>query len=211
MRALMEEKHGDIPNHFLHLDVFQFTIETKDLTLRPQERNEKWEKQVGKKPRQVANGMLAEPSENGHENGNTFNRGRVQGRDRTKKKVPLKNSTQMKVSSNQNGRNNEDEGVREANSPEKSSSRDKLSDRENYRNLQEQSICRIHYRSPQQTKMSKVLSTSTHTKEMSHTKDVRISKAENAFSTQRVNPPTKQSSAHSFSGRGYSFIIINQT
>ncbi|XP_072324923.1 autism susceptibility gene 2 protein isoform X11 [Scyliorhinus torazame] len=139
----------------------------KDLTLRPQERNEKWEKQVGKKPRQVANGMLAEPSENGHENGNTFNRGRVQGRDRTKKKVPLKNSTQMKVSSNQNGRNNEDEGVREANSPEKSSSRDKLSD-------------------------------------MSHTKDVRISKAENAFSTQRVNPPTKQSSAHSFSGRGYS-------
>ncbi|XP_072324790.1 autism susceptibility gene 2 protein isoform X9 [Scyliorhinus torazame] len=167
LEALEEEKHGDIPNHFLHLDVFQFTIETKDLTLRPQERNEKWEKQVGKKPRQVANGMLAEPSENGHENGNTFNRGRVQGRDRTKKKVPLKNSTQMKVSSNQNGRNNEDEGVREANSPEKSSSRDKLSD-------------------------------------MSHTKDVRISKAENAFSTQRVNPPTKQSSAHSFSGRGYS-------
>ncbi|XP_072325000.1 autism susceptibility gene 2 protein isoform X12 [Scyliorhinus torazame] len=128
LEALEEEKHGDIPNHFLHLDVFQFTIETKDLTLRPQERNEKWEKQVGKKPRQVANGMLAEPSENGHENGNTFNRGRVQGRDRTKKKVPLKNSTQMKVSSNQNGRNNEDEGVREANSPEKSSSRDKLSD-----------------------------------------------------------------------------------
>ncbi|XP_078083311.1 fibrosin-like 1 isoform X9 [Mustelus asterias] len=140
----------------------------KDLALRPQERNEKWEKQVGKKPRQVANGMLAEPSENGHENGNgTFDRGRDQGRDRTKKKVPLKNSTQMKVSSNQNGRNSEDESVREANSPEKSNSRDKLSD-------------------------------------MSYTKDVRISKAEKAFSTQRVNPPTKQSSAHSFSGRGYS-------
>ncbi|XP_067910729.1 autism susceptibility gene 2 protein isoform X5 [Heterodontus francisci] len=220
LEALEEEKHSDLPNHLHPLDVFQFTVETKDLTLRPQERNEKWEKQVGKKPRQVANGMLAEPSENGHENGNgTFDRERDQGRDRTKKKVPLKNSTQMKVSTNQNGRNSEDESVREANSSQRSSSRDKLSDdtqdtleitfpltsqRENYRNLQEQSICRIHYRSPQQNKMSTVLSTSSHTKEMSYTKDVRISKAEKAFSTQRVNPPTKQSSAHSFSGRGYS-------
>uniref|UniRef100_UPI00398F1B67 autism susceptibility gene 2 protein isoform X10 n=1 Tax=Pristiophorus japonicus TaxID=55135 RepID=UPI00398F1B67 len=140
----------------------------KDLALRPQGRNEKWEKQVGKKPRQVENGMLAEPSENGHENGNgTLDRERDQGRDRTKKKVPLKNSAQMKVSSNQNGRNSEDESVREANSSQRSSSRDKLSD-------------------------------------MSFTKDVRISKVEKAFSAQRVNPPTKQSSAHSFSGRGYS-------
>ncbi|XP_060699373.1 autism susceptibility gene 2 protein isoform X3 [Hemiscyllium ocellatum] len=139
----------------------------KGLALRPQERNEKWEKQVGKKPRQMANGMLAEPSENGHENGNnTFERGRDQGKDRTKRKVSLKNSTQMKISSKQNGRNSENENVREA-SPQRSSSRDKLSD-------------------------------------MSYTKDVRISKAEKAFSTQRVNPPTKQSSAHSFSGRGYS-------
>ncbi|XP_067862262.1 autism susceptibility gene 2 protein isoform X19 [Heptranchias perlo] len=101
----------------------------KDLTPRPQERNEKWEKQVGKKPRQVENGMLAEPSENGHENGNgTLDRERDQGRDRTKKKVPLKNSIQMKVSSNQNGRNSEDDSVREANSSQRSSSRDKLSD-----------------------------------------------------------------------------------
>ncbi|XP_078278052.1 fibrosin-like 1 isoform X5 [Rhinoraja longicauda] len=112
--------------------------------------------------------MLAEPSENGHENGNgTLERGQDQGRDRTKRKVPLKNSAQMKVSSNQNGRNSEDECVRDANSSQRSSSRDKLSD-------------------------------------ISCTKDVRISKAEKAFSTQRVNPPTKQSSAHSFSGRGYS-------
>ncbi|XP_051887797.1 autism susceptibility gene 2 protein isoform X5 [Pristis pectinata] len=177
----------------------------KDLALRPQERNEKWEKQVGKKPRQVENGMLAEPSENGHDNGNgTLERGQDQGRDRTKKKVLLKNSAQMKVSSNQNGRNSEDECVREANSSQRSSSRDKLSDRENYRNLQEQSICRIHYRSPQQNKKSAILSASSHTKEISCTKDVRISKAEKAFSTQRVNLPTKQSSAHSFSGRGYS-------
>ncbi|XP_072096929.1 autism susceptibility gene 2 protein isoform X8 [Mobula birostris] len=140
----------------------------KDLALRPQERNEKWEKQVGKKPRQVENGMLAEPSENGHENGNgTLERGQDQGRDQTKKKIPMKNSAQMKVSSNQNGRNSEDECVREANSSQRSSSRDKLSD-------------------------------------ISCTKDVRISKAEQAFNTQRVNPPTKQSSAHSFSGRGYS-------
>ncbi|XP_072096928.1 autism susceptibility gene 2 protein isoform X7 [Mobula birostris] len=150
----------------------------KDLALRPQERNEKWEKQVGKKPRQVENGMLAEPSENGHENGNgTLERGQDQGRDQTKKKIPMKNSAQMKVSSNQNGRNSEDECVREANSSQRSSSRDKLSDRENYRNLQEQSICRIHYRSPQQNKKSAILSASSHTKE---------------------------SSAHSFSGRGYS-------
>ncbi|XP_051887798.1 autism susceptibility gene 2 protein isoform X6 [Pristis pectinata] len=177
----------------------------EDLALRPQERNEKWEKQVGKKPRQVENGMLAEPSENGHDNGNgTLERGQDQGRDRTKKKVLLKNSAQMKVSSNQNGRNSEDECVREANSSQRSSSRDKLSDRENYRNLQEQSICRIHYRSPQQNKKSAILSASSHTKEISCTKDVRISKAEKAFSTQRVNLPTKQSSAHSFSGRGYS-------
>uniref|UniRef100_UPI00398F1245 autism susceptibility gene 2 protein isoform X12 n=1 Tax=Pristiophorus japonicus TaxID=55135 RepID=UPI00398F1245 len=95
LEALEEEKHGDLPNHLHHLDVFQFTIETKDLALRPQGRNEKWEKQVGKKPRQVENGMLAEPSENGHENGNgTLDRERDQGRDRTKKKVPLKNSAQ---------------------------------------------------------------------------------------------------------------------
>ncbi|XP_051887801.1 autism susceptibility gene 2 protein isoform X9 [Pristis pectinata] len=168
LEALEEEKHGDLPNHLHHLDVFQFAIETKDLALRPQERNEKWEKQVGKKPRQVENGMLAEPSENGHDNGNgTLERGQDQGRDRTKKKVLLKNSAQMKVSSNQNGRNSEDECVREANSSQRSSSRDKLSD-------------------------------------ISCTKDVRISKAEKAFSTQRVNLPTKQSSAHSFSGRGYS-------
>ncbi|XP_051887800.1 autism susceptibility gene 2 protein isoform X8 [Pristis pectinata] len=178
LEALEEEKHGDLPNHLHHLDVFQFAIETKDLALRPQERNEKWEKQVGKKPRQVENGMLAEPSENGHDNGNgTLERGQDQGRDRTKKKVLLKNSAQMKVSSNQNGRNSEDECVREANSSQRSSSRDKLSDRENYRNLQEQSICRIHYRSPQQNKKSAILSASSHTKE---------------------------SSAHSFSGRGYS-------
>ncbi|XP_078278051.1 fibrosin-like 1 isoform X4 [Rhinoraja longicauda] len=149
--------------------------------------------------------MLAEPSENGHENGNgTLERGQDQGRDRTKRKVPLKNSAQMKVSSNQNGRNSEDECVRDANSSQRSSSRDKLSDRENYRILQEQSICRIHYRSPQQNKKSAILSASSNTKEISCTKDVRISKAEKAFSTQRVNPPTKQSSAHSFSGRGYS-------
>ncbi|XP_007899956.1 autism susceptibility gene 2 protein isoform X4 [Callorhinchus milii] len=150
----------------------------KDLALRPQERNEKWEKQVGKKPREVENGMLAEPSENGHENGNgTSDRERDQGRERTKKKVPLKNFTQMKVSSNRNGRNSEDDSVREANSSQRSSSRDKLSDRENYRKLQEQSICRIHYRGPQQNKKATILSTSTHNKE---------------------------SSAHSFSGRGYS-------
>ncbi|XP_032899828.1 fibrosin-1-like protein isoform X7 [Amblyraja radiata] len=168
LEALEEEKHGDLPNHLHHLDVFQFTIETKELALRPQERNEKWEKQVGKKPRQVENGMLAEPSENGHENGNgTLERGQDQGRDRTKRKVPLKNSAQMKVSANQNGRKSEDECVRDANSSQRSSSRDKLSD-------------------------------------ISCTKDVRISKAEKAFSTQRVNPSTKQSSAHSFSGRGYS-------
>ncbi|XP_051887805.1 autism susceptibility gene 2 protein isoform X13 [Pristis pectinata] len=129
LEALEEEKHGDLPNHLHHLDVFQFAIETKDLALRPQERNEKWEKQVGKKPRQVENGMLAEPSENGHDNGNgTLERGQDQGRDRTKKKVLLKNSAQMKVSSNQNGRNSEDECVREANSSQRSSSRDKLSD-----------------------------------------------------------------------------------
>ncbi|XP_032899827.1 fibrosin-1-like protein isoform X6 [Amblyraja radiata] len=205
LEALEEEKHGDLPNHLHHLDVFQFTIETKELALRPQERNEKWEKQVGKKPRQVENGMLAEPSENGHENGNgTLERGQDQGRDRTKRKVPLKNSAQMKVSANQNGRKSEDECVRDANSSQRSSSRDKLSDRENYRILQEQSICRIHYRSPQQNKKSAILSASSNTKEISCTKDVRISKAEKAFSTQRVNPSTKQSSAHSFSGRGYS-------
>ncbi|XP_032899829.1 fibrosin-1-like protein isoform X8 [Amblyraja radiata] len=129
LEALEEEKHGDLPNHLHHLDVFQFTIETKELALRPQERNEKWEKQVGKKPRQVENGMLAEPSENGHENGNgTLERGQDQGRDRTKRKVPLKNSAQMKVSANQNGRKSEDECVRDANSSQRSSSRDKLSD-----------------------------------------------------------------------------------
>ncbi|XP_069788629.1 autism susceptibility gene 2 protein isoform X8 [Narcine bancroftii] len=175
----------------------------KGLALRPQERNEKWEKQVGKKARQVENGMLAEPSENGHENG-TLERGQDLGRDQTKRKVPLKNSAQMKVSSNQNGKNSEDECVREANSSQRSSSKDKLSDRENYCHLQEQSVCRIHYRTPQQNKMSAILSASSHTKEISCTKDVRISKAEKAFSTQTVNPPTKQSSAHSLSGRGYS-------
>ncbi|XP_070255296.1 fibrosin-1-like protein isoform X4 [Myotis yumanensis] len=101
----------------------------KDMALKPQERKEKWERRLVKKPRESENGPPAEPSENGRppEVGSpeqdlepTCDRG---------KKVPLQPAKQVKAVLSRGGdRHSEDEGFREATSSRLSASRDQLSD-----------------------------------------------------------------------------------
>nr|XP_034953601.1 fibrosin-1-like protein isoform X10 [Zootoca vivipara] len=101
----------------------------KDMSLKPQERKEKWERHPGKKPRESEHCVSAEPSENGHNN-DAMSSGREtdRGKERVKKKIPLKIHTQMKVPMKRRGRNSEDDSIREATSSQLSSSRDCLSD-----------------------------------------------------------------------------------
>ncbi|KAJ7401414.1 hypothetical protein BTVI_96311 [Pitangus sulphuratus] len=63
----------------------------KDMSLKPQERKEKWERHPGKKPRESENCVSAEPSENGHNNdAGSSEREADRGKERMKKKLPLK-------------------------------------------------------------------------------------------------------------------------
>ncbi|GAB0196950.1 fibrosin-1-like protein [Grus japonensis] len=67
----------------------------KDMSLKPQERKEKWERHPGKKPRESENCVSAEPSENGHNNdAGSSEREAERGKERMKKKLPLKLSKQ---------------------------------------------------------------------------------------------------------------------
>ncbi|XP_019362573.1 PREDICTED: fibrosin-1-like protein isoform X14 [Gavialis gangeticus] len=101
----------------------------KDMSLKPQERKEKWERHPGKKPRESENCVSAEPSENGHNNdAGSSERETERGKERVKKKLPLKISKQMKVPTSRSGRNSEEDSIREATSSQRSSSRDRLSD-----------------------------------------------------------------------------------
>ncbi|CAM2103100.1 unnamed protein product [Caretta caretta] len=101
----------------------------KDMSLKPQERKEKWERHPGKKPRESENYVSAEPSENGHNNdAGSSERETERGKERVKKKHPLKISKQMKVPASRSGRNSEEDSIREATSSQRSSSRDRLSD-----------------------------------------------------------------------------------
>nr|XP_056715836.1 fibrosin-1-like protein isoform X12 [Euleptes europaea] len=101
----------------------------KDMSLKPQERKEKWERPPGKKPRESENCMSAEPSENGHNNdAGSSGRETDLGKERVKKKILLKVHKQMKAPPNRNSRNSEDDSIREATSSQRSSSRDCLSD-----------------------------------------------------------------------------------
>ncbi|XP_070806689.1 fibrosin-1-like protein isoform X1 [Pituophis catenifer annectens] len=101
----------------------------KDMSLKPQERKEKWERHPGKKLRESEHCVSAEPSENGHSNdAGSSGRETDRGKERVKKKVPLKVQKQMKVPARRGGRNSEDDSIREATSSQLSSSRDCLSD-----------------------------------------------------------------------------------
>uniref|UniRef100_A0A8D0BMJ6 Fibrosin like 1 n=1 Tax=Salvator merianae TaxID=96440 RepID=A0A8D0BMJ6_SALMN len=100
----------------------------KDMSLKPQERKEKWEKHPGKKARESEHCVSAEPSENGHNDAGSSGRETDRGKERVKKKVPLKVYKQMKVPVKRSGRNSEDDSMREATSSQLSSSRDCLSD-----------------------------------------------------------------------------------
>ncbi|XP_044296494.1 fibrosin-1-like protein isoform X17 [Varanus komodoensis] len=101
----------------------------KDMLLKPQERKEKWERQPGKKPRESDRCVSAEPGENGHNNdAGSSGRETDRGKERVKKKVPLKVHKQMKVPAKRSGRNSEDDSIQEATSSQLSSSRDCLSD-----------------------------------------------------------------------------------
>ncbi|KAJ6656512.1 hypothetical protein lerEdw1_003637 [Lerista edwardsae] len=63
----------------------------KDMSMKPQERKEKWERHPGKKPRESENCLSAEPSENGHNNdAGSSGRETDRGKERVKKKIPLK-------------------------------------------------------------------------------------------------------------------------
>uniref|UniRef100_A0A493T8Y8 Fibrosin like 1 n=1 Tax=Anas platyrhynchos platyrhynchos TaxID=8840 RepID=A0A493T8Y8_ANAPP len=99
------------------------------MSLKPQERKEKWERHPGKKPRESENCVSAEPSENGHNNdAGSSEREAERGKERVKKKLPLKLTKQMKVPTSRSGRNSEEDSIREATSSQRSSSRDRLSD-----------------------------------------------------------------------------------
>lgn len=68
----------------------------KDMSLKPQERKEKWERHPGKKPRESENCVSAEPSENGHNNdAGSSEREAERGKERVKKKLPLKLTKQV--------------------------------------------------------------------------------------------------------------------
>ncbi|XP_075688912.1 fibrosin-1-like protein isoform X7 [Rhinoderma darwinii] len=97
----------------------------KDLALKPPERKEKWDRHPAKKSRESGKYISTEPSENGH-NHDAGNLER--GKERDKKKFPLKTFNQVKASRNRNGRSNDDSSIKEAMSSQRSSSHDCLSD-----------------------------------------------------------------------------------
>ncbi|KAI1901066.1 hypothetical protein AGOR_G00056310 [Albula goreensis] len=103
-------------------------LEKKNGTLKPQERKEKWEKQVVKRRREVESCMTMEPPQNGF-NGGGANMEREQDReDRVKKKTYSKKNKQAKGLLGRPGRTSEDEAVQEMNRPQRSSSKDHFSE-----------------------------------------------------------------------------------
>ncbi|XP_040203697.1 fibrosin-1-like protein isoform X5 [Rana temporaria] len=101
----------------------------KDLALKPPERKEKWERHPSKKSRASGKYISAEPSENGHNHdAGSSEREMERGKERDKKKYPLKAVNQVKASRNRNGRNSEESSIKEAMSSQRSSSHDRLSD-----------------------------------------------------------------------------------
>nr|XP_025844029.1 fibrosin-1-like protein [Vulpes vulpes] len=105
-------------------------VAMKDMALKPQERKEKWERRLAKKPREAENCPSAEPSENGHplEIGSP-EQDLEPACDRGKKKVPLQPTKQMKVTASRGGDHHSgDDSFHEATSSRRSSSRDQLSD-----------------------------------------------------------------------------------
>ncbi|KAG7480931.1 hypothetical protein MATL_G00061480 [Megalops atlanticus] len=104
-------------------------LEKKNVALKPQERKEKWEKQVVKRRREVENGMTADPPENGFNNSSAnVEREQDPGKERVKKKTYSKKSKQAKGLLGRAGRNSEDEAVQELSRPQRSSSKDHLSE-----------------------------------------------------------------------------------
>ncbi|XP_073532069.1 fibrosin-1-like protein isoform X6 [Phyllobates terribilis] len=101
----------------------------KDLSLKPPERKEKWESHPAKKSRESGKYICAEPSENGHNHDvGSSEREMERGKERDKKKFPLKIFNQVKASKNRNGRSNDDGNIKETMSFQRSSSHDCLSD-----------------------------------------------------------------------------------
>ncbi|KAG8455967.1 hypothetical protein GDO86_001962 [Hymenochirus boettgeri] len=101
----------------------------KDIALKPPERKEKWEGQPAKKPRESKNYISMEPNENGHNHdAGSSERETERGKERDKKKFPLKTSNQVKISRNRAAKQIEDCKIREAMTSQRSSSRDCLSD-----------------------------------------------------------------------------------
>ncbi|KAJ7405566.1 fibrosin-1-like protein isoform x8 [Willisornis vidua] len=80
------------------ISMSSFAVLKKDMSLKPQERKEKWERHPGKKPRESENCVSAEPSENGHNNdAGSSEREAERGKERMKKKLPLKLSKQVQT------------------------------------------------------------------------------------------------------------------
>nr|XP_060641661.1 fibrosin-1-like protein isoform X4 [Anolis sagrei ordinatus] len=101
----------------------------KDMSLKPQERKEKWDRHLGKKPRESEHCVSAEPNEKGqNKDAGSSGRETDRGKERVKKKIPFKVHKQMKVPAKRSNRNSEDDSIREATSSQLSSSRDCLSD-----------------------------------------------------------------------------------
>lgn len=85
-----------VSKNLKNLTFFVFPPLQKDMSLKPQERKEKWERHPGKKPRESENCVSAEPSENGHPNdAGSSEREAERGKERMKKKLPLKPSKQV--------------------------------------------------------------------------------------------------------------------
>ncbi|XP_053443507.1 fibrosin-1-like protein isoform X5 [Nycticebus coucang] len=102
----------------------------KDMALKPQERKEKWERRLMKKPRESENCPPAEPSEHRRPlEAGSPRQDLEPACDGGPRKVPLQPSKQMKVTVSKGGdRDSDDDSILEATSSRRSSSRDQLSD-----------------------------------------------------------------------------------
>ncbi|XP_066546285.1 fibrosin-like 1 isoform X12 [Amia ocellicauda] len=110
---------------FISLDSLE-----KDVTLKPQERREKWERQVVKRRRDVENGVMADLPENGYnDDEGSSEHEQDRGKERVKKKMSLKkNKQQMKGLLARSGRISDEEALQELNRPQRSNSKDHLSE-----------------------------------------------------------------------------------
>ncbi|XP_027627173.1 fibrosin-1-like protein, partial [Tupaia chinensis] len=100
----------------------------KDMALKPQERKERWERRLIKKPRESESCPAGEPSEDGRlPEAGSPGQDAEPPCDGAARKVPLQPSKQVAVSTG-GDRNSDDDSVREASSSQRSVSRDPLSD-----------------------------------------------------------------------------------